>query len=178
MPPPRYSTSGTPTPPCREFARTDPLTDGCFPDDSVPSKHPSVRRDLRSDTGRACEPTSILVVDGNNVIGAVADGWWRDRPAAVRRLLGRLQCLGEPATLVLDVAQPDLAEGDHDSIIVRYATRRGRDAADDLIREIVADAPDVTVVTSDRALRRDVEDEGATVIGAGTFLARLDAAGC
>ena len=122
--------------------------------------------------------SSILVVDGNNVIGAVADGWWRDRPAAVRRLLGRLQCLGEPATLVLDVAQPDLAEGDHEGITVRYATRRGRDAADDLIREIVAEVPDATVVTSDRALRRDVEDAGATVIGAGTFLARLDAAGC
>ena len=118
------------------------------------------------------------MVDGNNVIGAVADGWWRDRPAAVRRLLGRLQCLGERTTLVLDVEQPDLSEGDHDGVTVRYATRRGRDAADDLIREIVVDVPDATVVTSDRALRRDVEDAGATVIGAGTFLARLDAAGC
>jgi predicted RNA-binding protein with PIN domain len=125
-----------------------------------------------------CDAPSILVVDGNNVIGAVADGWWRDRPAAVRRLLGRLQCLGARATLVLDVAQPDLAEGDHNGIVVRYATRRGRDAADDLIREIVAEDPGVTVVTSDRALRRDVEDAGATVIGSGTFLARLDAAGC
>jgi hypothetical protein len=112
------------------------------------------------------------------VIGAVADGWWRDRPTAVRRLLGRLQCLGEWATLVLDIAQPDLAEGDHDGITVRYATRRGRDAADDLIREIVADSPDATVVTSDRALQRDVEAAGASVIGAGKFLTVLDAAGC
>jgi predicted RNA-binding protein with PIN domain len=121
---------------------------------------------------------AILVIDGNNVIGALADGWWRDRPAAVRRLLARLQCLGEPATLVLDVAQPDLAEGDHGGIVVRYATRRGRDAADDLVRELVAEDADVTVVTSDRALRRDVEAAGADVVGAGTFLAMLDAAGC
>jgi predicted RNA-binding protein with PIN domain len=120
----------------------------------------------------------ILVVDGNNVIGAVADGWWRDRPAAVRRLLARLQCLGEPATLVLDVAQPDLHEGDHGGVVVRYATRRGRDAADDLVRELVAEDADVTVVTSDRALRRDVEAAGAEVVGAGTFLGMLDAAGC
>jgi predicted RNA-binding protein with PIN domain len=120
----------------------------------------------------------ILVVDGNNVIGAVADGWWRDRPAAVRRLLARLQCFGEPATLVLDVAQPDLAEGEHGGIVVRYATRRGRDAADDLVRELVAEDADVTVVTSDRALRRDVEAAGAEVVGAGTFLGMLDAAGC
>jgi predicted RNA-binding protein with PIN domain len=121
---------------------------------------------------------AILVIDGNNVIGALADGWWRDRPAAVRRLLARLQCLGEPATLVLDVAQPDLAEGDHGGIVVRYATRRGRDAADDLVRELVAEDADVTVVTSDRVLRRDVEAAGADVVGAGTFLAMLDAAGC
>lgn len=73
---------------------------------------------------RLCNAATILVVDGNNVIGAVADGWWRDRPAAVRRLLGRMQCLGEPAVLVLDVAQPDLLEGDHGGITVRYATRR------------------------------------------------------
>jgi 8-oxo-dGTP diphosphatase len=118
------------------------------------------------------------VIDGNNVIGSVADGWWRDRPAAVRRLLTRVQCLGEPATLVLDVAQPDLPEGDHGGIAVRYATRRGRDAADDLIRQLVADAKDATVVTSDRALRRDVESAGAKVIGSGRFLAMLDGAGC
>ena len=59
---------------------------------------------------------------------------------------------------------------------MRYATRRGRDAADDRIRELVVAG--ATVVTSDRALRADVEAAGATVVGAGTFLARLDAAGC
>lgn len=127
---------------------------------------------------RLCNAATILVVDGNNVIGAVADGWWRDRPAAVRRLLGRMQCLGEPAVLVLDVAQPDLVEGDHGGITVRYATRRGRDAADDRIRELIADTLDATVVTSDRVLRHDVEAAGLTVIGAKAYLARLEAAGC
>jgi predicted RNA-binding protein with PIN domain len=119
-------------------------------------------------------------VDGNNVIGAVADGWWRDRPAAVRRLLARLRCLGErdgePVLLVLDAPQADLAEGVHGSVTVRYATRRGRNAADDRIRELVE--PGATVVTSDRALRADVEAAGATVVGARTFLDRLAAAGC
>jgi hypothetical protein len=27
------------------------------------------------------------IVDGNNVIGSRPDGWWRDRPAATRRLV-------------------------------------------------------------------------------------------
>jgi hypothetical protein len=125
-----------------------------------------------------CNAATILVVDGNNVIGAVADGWWRDSPAAVRRLLGRMRCLGEPAVLVLDVAQPDLLEGDHGGITVRYATRRGRDSADDRIRELVMGIPDATVVTSDRVLRHDVEAGGLTVIGANAYLARLDVAGC
>jgi 8-oxo-dGTP diphosphatase len=124
------------------------------------------------------DATSILVVDGNNVIGSVANGWWRDRPAAALRLLRRLQCLGEQAMLVLDVAQPDLPEGDHDGIAVRYPTRRSRDAADDLIRALLVEVPHATVVTSDRALRRDVEAAGATVIGSGAFLAILDSADC
>ena len=97
---------------------------------------------------------------------------------AVRRLLVRLQGVGEPVTLVLDVPQADLPEGDHAGVVVRYATRRGRDAADDRIRELVAAGGVAIVVTSDRALRADVEADGVEVVGAGTFLARLDRAGC
>ena len=128
-----------------------------------------------------------VVVDGNNVIGAVADGWWRDRPAAVRRLLGRLQCYGRRSghevLLVLDVAQADLPTGDHDGVEVRYATRRGRNAADDAIVELLASRSfpgAVEVVTSDRALVTAARSTPPRpdVIGARTFLTRLDAAGC
>jgi predicted RNA-binding protein with PIN domain len=127
---------------------------------------------------------TILLVDGNNVIGSVADGWWRDRPAAVRRLLARLQSFtaatGERVEVVFDVAQPDLPEGIHDGVAVHYATRRGRDAADDRIRELL-DAgldEDVEVVTSDRDLADGARARGAHVVGAGTLLRRLDDAGC
>jgi len=127
-----------------------------------------------------------LIVDGNNVMGAVPDGWWRDRQGAVRRLLARVQCYartvgGDDVVLVLDVSQPDIAEGDNDGVTVRYATRRGRDAADDRVRELLADlGPDAqaVVVTSDRALADDARAGGATVIGAKTFHDRLDTAGC
>src|SRR5438105_111058 len=82
-----------------------------------------------------------LLIDGNNVMGATADGWWRDRPRAVVRLLDRLRCYaavtGERVDLVLDVPQPDLPEGKHGGVVVHYATRRGRDAADDRIVEIL-----------------------------------------
>ena len=131
-----------------------------------------------------------LLVDGNNVMGAAADGWWRDPPAAVRRLLARLQCYAGTTSahveLVLDVRQPDLPEGDHEGVVVRYANRRGRDAADDRIVELldadvdddVADIQDVEVVTSDHALRERVQRRGARVVGAGAFLTRLADAGC
>ena len=46
------------------------------------------------------------VVDGMNVIGSRPDGWWRDRDAAARRLLVRLQHAAtrshDALTLVLD----------------------------------------------------------------------------
>jgi predicted RNA-binding protein with PIN domain len=127
---------------------------------------------------------STLLVDGNNVIGSVPDGWWRDRPGAVRRLLGRLQLLvtttDDAVHVVFDVPQSDLPEGDHDGVVVHYATRRGRDAADDRILELL-DAgfdDDVEVVTSDHALADGARARGATVVGAGTLRRRLDDAGC
>ncbi len=133
-----------------------------------------------------CAPIvdSRIVVDGNNVMGTTPDGWWRDRPAAVRRLLTRLQCFhrqtGDEVVLVLDVPQSDLPEGDHDGVNVRYALRKGRDAADDRIVELLDEdpSPEVEVVTSDRGLADRVVQRGATVTGARSFLDRLTEAGC
>jgi predicted RNA-binding protein with PIN domain len=126
----------------------------------------------------------VLLVDGNNVIGSVPDGWWRDRPGAVRRLLARLQCLAatrpEAVHVVFDVPQSDLPEGEHDGVHVHYATRKGRDAADDRIVALL-DAgfeEPVQVVTSDRALAEAVRLRGADVTGAGALLRDLDRAGC
>jgi predicted RNA-binding protein with PIN domain len=127
--------------------------------------------------------TMIVMVDGSNVIGTVPDGWWRDRRAAARRLLARLQCLhartGNELILVLDVVDPDLPEGEYSGVAVRYATRRGPNAADDRIRELVAELDDrpLEVVTSDRALAADV-GQSAEVVTAKNFLIRLDEAGC
>lgn len=123
-----------------------------------------------------------LLVDGMNVIGSRPDGWWRDRDGAVRRLLGRLQVLGragdETVTLVLD-GRPlaDVAEGEHDGVEVAYARRRGRNAADDRIVELVRESStpsDLMVVTSDRALADQVRALGAGVSGTGSLLRRLD----
>ena len=71
----------------------------------------------------------------------------------------------------------DVPEGVHDGVLVAYATRRGRDAADDrIVAEVERDRDpaSLVVVTSDRALAERVRALGATVEGAGALLAQLD----
>ncbi len=123
-----------------------------------------------------------LIVDGMNVIGSRPTGWWRDRDRAKRGLIATLQdfaaASGAALTVVFDGRPLDgLPEGDHDGVRVLYAPRRGRDAADDRIVDLVeADAEPETlvVVTSDAALRRRVERLGASVVGSSTFLRRVE----
>jgi predicted RNA-binding protein with PIN domain len=125
------------------------------------------------------------VVDGMNVIGSKPDGWWRDRDAAVRRLLRRLQDAearsGDEFTPLLDGRPlPDLPERVRGGVTVRDASRRGRDAADDRIVELVTGDDDpaaLRVVTSDRALADRVAAAGASTEGARAFLGRLERLG-
>ena len=114
------------------------------------------------------------VVDGMNVIGSRPDGWWRDRRAAMRRLVEELGALDDPVTVVLDGRPFELEGGPVD---VRFASRRGPNAADDDIAALVAadaDAGRLRVVTSDADLGRRVREHGAEVEGAGAFRRRLD----
>ena len=116
-----------------------------------------------------------------NVVGSRPTGWWRDRPAALRQLLSRMQrfvgTTGHDVVVVLDVAPPDLAEGTHDGVRVVHARRAGSNAADDRIVELVAEDPDpstLRVVSSDRELGRRVRAMGAGVWSAQELLRRLD----
>jgi predicted RNA-binding protein with PIN domain len=119
------------------------------------------------------------VIDGMNVIGSRPTGWWRDRPRAMRELVEELNAFaaetGEPVTVVLDGKPFDLEGGD--GVTVRFASRRGPNAADDDIAALVAaddDPAGLSVVTSDADLARRVREAGATVVGAGEFRRRLD----
>jgi predicted RNA-binding protein with PIN domain len=113
------------------------------------------------------------LVDGMNVIGSRPSGWWRDRPRAMRELVEELRGLGEPVTVVFDGEELDIASDDE--VEVRFATRRGRNAADDDIVALVAGAPEPPrVVTSDSDLAERVRQHGAEVVGAGTFRGRLE----
>src|SRR5215207_6567999 len=104
-----------------------------------------------------------------NVIGSRPTGWWRNRPRAMRELVEELRSLGEPVTVVFD-GRPFGVEGD--GVEVRFASRRGRNAADDDIVALVERADDpgtLRVVTSDSELAARVHERGAEVVGAGAF---------
>ena len=119
----------------------------------------------------------MVLVDGNNVMGSRPDGWWKDRAGAAKRLVEQI---GEWAArtdqdvlVVFDGAQPP-AMPQPGRVEVRFAGRRGRDAADDDIAELVATADDPPfVVTSDADLARRVRGHGAEVAGARWLLDQL-----
>lgn len=120
-------------------------------------------------------------VDGNNVMGAGGDGWWNDPEAAAERLLARIAGWtndhADEVVVVFDGA-PRAALSDQAGglLTVAFALRRGRDAADDRIVDLVADAyaerTDLAVVTSDRGLIARLPP-GVEVVGAGAFRRRI-----
>ena len=104
----------------------------------------------------------MWVIDGNNVFGSRPDGWWNDPNAAARRLAQHVaewcRTHADDVIVVFDGPVGDdvtaLAGG---NLRIEEASRRGRDATDDRMVQLIA-ALDrvvvVTVVTSDRCLRR------------------------
>ena len=82
------------------------------------------------------------IIDGNNVYGSRPDGWWNDRDAAARRLAQAVAAWcrthADDVVLVFDapVSSQTLALAGGNLSIVE-SRRRGRNAADDHIVELV-----------------------------------------
>lgn len=118
-------------------------------------------------------------VDGMNVIGTRPDGWWRDRDAAMLRLVDQLErwaaAEGEDVLVVFE--RPPSPPIRSTVIEIAHAPRPKANAADDeIVRRLQADpeAHAVRVVTSDRALIEQAHAAGATVEGADTFRTRIE----
>jgi predicted RNA-binding protein with PIN domain len=121
------------------------------------------------------------LVDGMNVIGTRPDAWWRDRHAAMVRLVDLLErwaaTTGDDVTVVFE--RPPSPPIRSTVIEVAHAPRPRRDAADDeLVRRLgVEPSPAaVRVVTSDRWLADRCRAAGATVEPADPFRSRLEGA--
>lgn len=114
-----------------------------------------------------------------NVIGTRPDAWWKDRDAAMLRLVGMLERWAaendEDVTVVFErVPSPRIRSS---VIEVTHAPRPRADAADDeIIRRLRADPVPaaVRVVTSDRWLSDRAYATGASVVAADGFRSRLE----
>src|SRR4051812_48814235 len=105
-----------------------------------------------------------------NGIGSRPASWGDDRAGALHQLVHELEALDDPVTVVFDGRPFDVQDAGH--VDVRFASRPGRNAADDDIAALVADAADpsgLTVVTSDRELASRVRAHGVEVVGAKEF---------
>jgi 8-oxo-dGTP diphosphatase len=130
-----------------------------------------------------------VVVDVANVMGARADGWWRDRAGAALRLcrdVAELAARGVPAdrmpaglpvpagwVLVLEGRAREAASmlaGVPPSVRVVSAPGSGDDA---IVAEAASANGACLVVTADRELRRRCEEAGAAVVGPGWLLGLL-----
>jgi predicted RNA-binding protein with PIN domain len=119
------------------------------------------------------------LIDGMNVIGTRPDGWWRDRDAAMLRLVDLLERwaaqAGEEVAVVFErKPSPPIRST---VIDVLHAPKPRANAADDEIVRLLRADPDpkaVRVVTSDRWLADQAWAAGASVEGADSFRSRLD----
>lgn len=119
------------------------------------------------------------LIDGMNVIGTRPDAWWKDRDAAMLRLVDLLErwaaADGEDVTVVFERApSPPIRSS---VIEVAHAPKPRANAADDeIVRRLRSDpgAADVRVVTSDRWLADRASAAGASVEGAAAFRSRLE----
>jgi len=119
------------------------------------------------------------LIDGMNVIGTRPDAWWKDRDAAMLKLVDLLErwaaADGEDVTVVFErKPSPPIRST---VIEIAHAPKAKANAADDeIIRRLRADpdAANVRVVTSDRWLADRAEAAGASVEGAAIFRARIE----
>ena len=121
------------------------------------------------------------LVDGMNLIGSRPDRWWNDPDRAVRRLIDELDrfaaATGDEVTVVFDRQPADVPPGRHGAVEVAFASRHGRNAADDDIVTMVGDDPEPAgrqVVTSDRRLAERARDLGARVVPTSRFRRQVD----
>ena len=120
------------------------------------------------------------LVDGMNVIGSRPDKWWNDPDRAMHSLTKALDefaaLMGDDVTVVFDRAPRTPPQTTH--AVVTAASRTGRNAADHEIVELVKreeEPSSLTVVTSDRRLRDQVQALGSRTVSSGKFREDLDA---
>ncbi|MBN2320836.1 MAG: NYN domain-containing protein [Acidobacteria bacterium] len=117
----------------------------------------------------------MVIVDGNNVMGQRI-GWHRDKSAAQLQLIDEVERIArarnEPHILVFDAAPKSAVPDKRSRPLLTIRSARTGSSADELILELVYRHnrhSELLVVTSDRALTRQIHVLGARVIRSGIF---------
>lgn len=128
-------------------------------------------------TRRRRTPSTVLVVDGANVVGSRPDGWWKDRAGAARRLHEQLLVAGvreEEVVLVLEGgAKAGVRPGKDVHVRTVHAPRDGDSEIEKQVAEALGTGARVTVVTADGILRARVQHLGATAMSPSWLLDQL-----
>ncbi len=121
--------------------------------------------------------TRVLVVDGANVVGAVPNGWWKDRAGAAKRLHAHLAVADiswDRVVLVLEgAAKGGVPKGVDGHLETVHAPRDGDSAIVAATRDAVASGADVTVITADRGLQAQVQVVGARTMSPSWLLDQI-----
>ena len=119
------------------------------------------------------------IVDAMNVIGTRPDGWWKDRHAAMVRLVDQLErfvaATGDDVTVVFE--RPPSPPIKSPVVEIASAPKARPNAADDEIVRLLKEDPDpeeVRVVTSDRALADQARFLNATIEPAEAFRREIE----
>jgi predicted RNA-binding protein with PIN domain len=121
------------------------------------------------------------MVDAMNVIGTRPDGWWKNRQAAMVRLVDQLErfaaATGDDITVVFE--HPPNPAISSPVVEIASAPRPGPNAADDEIVRRLREDPDpekIRVVTSDHALADQARFLNATIEPAEAFRRQIESA--
>jgi predicted RNA-binding protein with PIN domain len=121
--------------------------------------------------------SSVLVVDGANVVGSRPDGWWKDRAAAALRLHEQLMVADttyDEVILVLEGAAKGGVKAGRDAHVL---TVHARASGDDTVVAVTKTAGErgdrVAVVTADRLLQARVARWTRTTLSPLWLLERL-----
>lgn len=121
--------------------------------------------------------STVLVVDGANVVGSRPDGWWKDRAGAARRLHEGLAVADTPYDVVVLVlegaAKGGVRPGRDGHLRTVHAKGSGDDAIVAEARTAAERGDRVTVVTADRFLQARVQHHGALTMSPTWLLDQL-----
>lgn len=125
--------------------------------------------------------TSVLIVDGANVVGARPDGWWKDRAGAALRLHDELLVADieyDVVVLVLEGQAKGGVRAGRDAHVRTVHAPKDGDAtiveeARKAVEKAAAKGGRVVVVTADRALDARVHGAGATTLSPTWLLSHL-----